>query len=66
MPLNFWGFTTYQHMKERPIYPEVIEPEELRERVKESLTETLATYEGRPQPVQEEKEIYERRRGYVR
>ena len=45
---------------------EVIEPEELRERVKESLTKTLAIYEGRPHPIQEEKEIYERRRGCVR
>ncbi len=44
---------------------EVVEPEELRENVKESLTKTLATYEGRPQPIHEEKEIYERRQDYA-
>jgi len=38
---------------------EVVEPEELRERVKESLTKTLASYEGRPQPIQKEGEIQE-------
>jgi len=36
---------------------EVIEPEELRENIKESLSRTLATYEGRPYSTKEESEL---------
>ena len=44
---------------------EVVEPEELRESIKESLKRTPATYEGRPQPIQEEGEIQESRQDYA-
>jgi len=41
---------------------EVIEPEELRERLKESLTKTLAAYSDCPLPVQEDQTVNEHRR----
>ena len=44
---------------------EVIEPEELRDGIKESLSQTLAIYEGRPHPISEENEIKESLQDYA-
>ncbi len=44
---------------------EVIEPEELRDKIRESVKRTMASYEGRPQPIREDGEIQESRQDYA-
>ncbi len=44
---------------------EVIEPEELRDKIRESLKRTMAAYEGRPHSTREDGEIQESRQDYA-